>query len=316
MLVEFILTQKVVLGVSACNMGCPVRYNRKGWDRIKTLKREEGDFKWHPVCPEVMMGLGVPRDPIKLVGGNGFDVWEGKAKVISKKGEDVTEALKEASLSIVKLFKKVGATGFVFMEGSPTCGVYRTSLKNKRLGNPPGVLGALLLKEGFFLIPALDIESPLKWWDWRRRLHAFAWLNKQNISKKQDLYNTWYTLKFLCQEIDAKKAGELGKELGNLPNMYDASYVETFKRRVGDILREPSAPARIKEKLWKSYVYHKRKLGEEIEEINPPTTERSITKIAEELNLMERKAFEKGEFFSSAPILYRSSQRVSKMLEK
>lgn len=34
--------------------------------------------------------------------------------------------------------------------------------KDKRLGNPPGVLGAMLLKEGFFLVCADDLESPIK----------------------------------------------------------------------------------------------------------------------------------------------------------
>ncbi|MDR5659889.1 DUF523 domain-containing protein [Serpentinicella sp. ANB-PHB4] len=313
---ERIIDERVVLGISACNMGAPIRYNQKGWDRLSNLGREQGDFIWHPVCPEVMAGLGVPRDTIKIVGGNGNDVWEGNARVRSSSARDVTEELKEASLQTLDLLKKVNAVGYVYMEGSPTCGVERTTLKGRSAGKPPGVFGALLIKEGFFLIPALDLESPIKWWDWRRRLHAFVWVKKQEIRNKQDLYNFWYTVKFLCQELAPKAAKQIGKDLANLPKGFDANIAENIKNEVTTILRKPSTLPRIKQRLWKSYVYYKQKFNEEIDLIKRPETDRGMTRIAQELILLEREAFEKGTFFSSAPILYRDKQRIAKMLQK
>ena len=312
---KFLLQDRVVLGVSGCNFGAPYRYNRKGWDRIKGLNREQGDFVWHPVCPEVIAGLGVPREPIRISGGNGQDVWDGTAKVLNRKGEDVTDQLKQACLQSLDLLKKAGAVGYVFMEGSPTCGVYRTSLKNKRLGHPPGVFGALLLREGFFLIPAIDLESPLRWWDWRRRLHAFAWVRYQEINSKQELYNLWYTVKFLCQELDEPTARSLGKKLASLPKGFSPEHAEELKITIQEILRKPSSVNRIKQRLWKSYVYHRRTAYGEMDVVMPPETPRNITHITKELLHMERKAFEKGQFFSSAPILYRSEQRVQKMMK-
>lgn len=301
-----------MLGVSGCNFGAPYRYNRRGWDRVKLLEREQGDFIWHPVCPEVSAGLGVPREPIRIVGGNGIDVWRGTAKVINRKGQDVTEQLKDACQLSMAMLKDAGAIGYVFMEGSPTCGVYRTSLKNKRLGHPPGVFGALLLEEGFFLIPSLELESPLRWWDWRRRLHAFAWVRKQQITSKQELYNMWYTVKFLCQEIDEPYARKLGQDLAALPKGFYQEYADILKKSVLEMLRKPSSAKRIKQRLWKSYVYHKRSAYGEVDVVLPPETPRNVAHIIKELTAMERKAFEKGQFFSSAPILYRSEQRVQK----
>lgn len=43
-----------------------------------------------PVCPEILGGLGVPRAPSEIRGGDGADVLLGRAKVVSREGEDVT----------------------------------------------------------------------------------------------------------------------------------------------------------------------------------------------------------------------------------
>lgn len=58
-----VIHDKITIGISACCMGSPVRYNNKGWDMLATLGREKQDFMWCPVCPETMSGLGVPRGP-------------------------------------------------------------------------------------------------------------------------------------------------------------------------------------------------------------------------------------------------------------
>ena len=60
--------QKIRLGVSACLLGQTVRYD--GGDRRDPFLSETlGPFvEWVPVCPEVEIGLGVPRDTIRLVG--------------------------------------------------------------------------------------------------------------------------------------------------------------------------------------------------------------------------------------------------------
>jgi uncharacterized protein YbbK (DUF523 family) len=59
----YILSEKIRVGVSACNAGARVRWNRAGWDRLKSLDRELSNFIWTPVCPETMAGLGTHRCP-------------------------------------------------------------------------------------------------------------------------------------------------------------------------------------------------------------------------------------------------------------
>jgi len=77
--------QKIRPGVSACLLGQQVRYDG-GHKRDPFLTDTLGPFvEWIPMCPEVEIGLGVPRDTIRLVG-------EAAAPrlVVDKTGEDLT----------------------------------------------------------------------------------------------------------------------------------------------------------------------------------------------------------------------------------
>ncbi|MCD8499443.1 MAG: DUF523 domain-containing protein [Clostridiales bacterium] len=159
------LKEKPVIGISACGFNAPIRYNGRSMDFIKAIGREKGDFRWCPVCPETAAGLGVPRDPIHLAGPDGRSIWKGEGKIVSRNGHDVTAVMLAAAQESLATLRRAGAKVFIYMDGSPSCGVYRTTLRKQSRGKPPGVFGALLDTEGFFLIPALDMQSPLKWWD-------------------------------------------------------------------------------------------------------------------------------------------------------
>ncbi len=302
---QTVYTKKISIGISACDFGCPVRYNGKGWDMLKLMGREKTCFNWHPVCPECMSGMSVPRNAIKISGGTGADVWAGNAKVKARNGKDVTEHLKLGCKACLETLERAEVKGFVYMDGSPSCGVYRTSLKNKRTGNPPGVFGALLLEKGYFLIPALDLQSPIKWWDWRRRLLAFMWLKEVEINSKKELFEVWHILKFLVGELDDKFARNIGKELATLQNENIKEYSEDLKNKILEILRRPSSLNRIKQSLWKNYSHYKKVTGDEIELIKPPEIGRGMKVIADEILYMERKAYEGGDFFGTSPIIYR-----------
>lgn len=307
-----IIHDRITIGISACTMGSPVRYNAKGWDLTSGMGREKNDFKWVPVCPETMAGLGVPRDPIHLSGGNGALVWTGEAIIKNRGGQDVTEDVKFGTMSCLETLERAGATAYVYMDGSPTCGVYRTSLKKQKRGNPPGIFGSLLLEREFFLIPASDLQSPIKWWDWRRRLLAFHWFKTLPLENKNALYEAWYKLKFLCQEIDEPWARELGRRLASLGKKPDAAELAGIRREILDVLRRPSTTARITQMLWKNYSFSRKTRGKTVEGINSPDFRRNVTTIAKELTKMERTAFEEEFFFASSPVLYRDKRRMPK----
>ncbi|BDD11596.1 hypothetical protein FUAX_40280 (plasmid) [Fulvitalea axinellae] len=302
---EYLLEDKIHVGISACMYGAKIRYNAKGWNMPANLNRERSDFYWTPVCPEVMAGMGVPRTPIRLQGGNGHDFWEEKAIIKNRKGQEVSEQLRFGAETCMGTLDRAGVEAFVFMEGSPSCGVYRTTLKNDRLGKPPGVFGSLLLKEKLFLIPAVDLQSPVKWWDWRRRLVAFVWLRRLEVKSPKTLSETWHGLKFLCQEIEQNRARELGREISALSNKSTPEEIESLKSEILFLLRKPSNVERIKQSLWKSYSFLRKKSGLVVEEVNEPLALRNMTSLAKELISMEKEAKLGGHHFGASPVVYR-----------
>ena len=60
-------TDRIRIGISACLLGREVRYDG-GHKRDRYLTDTLGEyFDWFPVCPEVELGLGTPRETIRLV---------------------------------------------------------------------------------------------------------------------------------------------------------------------------------------------------------------------------------------------------------
>lgn len=103
-----------------------------------------------PVCPEVMGGLGTPRVPHEIVGGDGFDVLEGRAKVLSKDGEDNTDAFIAGAKKVLEIAKKLDVKEVILKSKSPSCGngkIYDGSFSGVLIDGV-GVTTALLIKNG------------------------------------------------------------------------------------------------------------------------------------------------------------------------
>ncbi|WP_461611726.1 2-thiouracil desulfurase family protein [Cytobacillus kochii] len=139
--------------VSACLAGMNVRYNGSNSldERIQKLLLENQAMT---VCPELLGGFTTPREPAEIVGGDGEDVLDGKAKVIEKSGKDVTKQYINGAYATLKKAQELGATTIILKENSPSCGssvIYNGAFKGEQIvGN--GVTTALLRKNGFKVI--------------------------------------------------------------------------------------------------------------------------------------------------------------------
>lgn len=294
-----ILHKKIRVGISACAYGAKTRYNRKGWDLVSEFGRDMSNFIWCPVCPEAMSGMGTPRSQIRIQGNNGREVLTGEAKIVTRNGEDVTENIMFACNICMDILKKTEIDAYIYMDGSPTCGIERTSLKNNKIGKPPGVFGAMLLKEDIFLIPALSLTSPVRRWDYKRRLYAYVWAKNAEINNKNDMYEFWHTVKFLCQELDETEARRIGSELAS--SEFTPAKALELKRFVMELLKKSSTLEKIKNRLWKHYMYMKKKQGVELSDIMMPQDNRNMHHIAMELEALEKVAFTNGILFGSMP---------------
>lgn len=283
------VNRKIKIGISACAYGAKTRYNRKGWDLVSEFGRDMANFIWCPVCPEVITGMGTPRSQIRIQGDSGRDVLLGKAKIMARSGDDVTQDILRACKISMDILKQSKVDAYIYMDGSPTCGIERTTLKNNRVGKPPGVFGAMLLEEDIFLIPALSLASPVRRWDYKRRLYAYVWVKNQEINSKHELYEFWHNIKFICQELDETQARKIGHEIAN--SEFSKEKTAEIKQFVLQLLKKPSTLEKIKNRLWKHYVYMSKKKGINISEVMKPQDNRNMHHIAMELEALEKAAF-------------------------
>jgi uncharacterized protein YbbK (DUF523 family) len=148
--------------VSSCLAGLEVRYNGTHSLDHKISKLIE-ENKAIPVCPELLGGFLTPREPAEIVGGNGEDVLDGKAKVVEKSGRDVTELYIKGAYATLKKAKEVHANVIVLKEYSPSCGsamIYNGEFKSKKIvGN--GVTTALLKRNGLQVISEEQFSNNL-----------------------------------------------------------------------------------------------------------------------------------------------------------
>ena len=135
--------------ISACLLGIDCNFEGKNWlnPKLSEAFAKDGLF---PVCPEVLGGLSVPRVPAEIVGGDGSDVLEGRAKVVNIQGVDVTRQFIEGAHEVLKIAQGMGAKEVLLTEKSPSCGcglIFDGSFSAKfREGD--GVTSALLKKNG------------------------------------------------------------------------------------------------------------------------------------------------------------------------
>jgi uncharacterized protein YbgA (DUF1722 family)/uncharacterized protein YbbK (DUF523 family) len=145
--------QKIRLGVSACLLGQEVRYDG-GHKRDPFLTDILGPFvEWVPVCPEMEVGLGVPRPPIRLVGDSA-----NPRLVVEKTGEDLTSRMRRWASGRIDELAALGLHGYVLKRGSPSCGLIRVRVYGEdglpgRVGR--GVFAAALTDA----LPLLPVEE-------------------------------------------------------------------------------------------------------------------------------------------------------------
>ena len=116
---------------SACLAGVKCRYD--GGDKTDPEIRERflrGEII--PFCPEILGSLTVPRSPMKIEGGNGADVLDGKAKperpvrVVNESGDDpelLTEALIKGAKKSAAMATAIKPEKIYLKSKSLSCGV-------------------------------------------------------------------------------------------------------------------------------------------------------------------------------------------------
>jgi uncharacterized protein YbbK (DUF523 family) len=134
--------------VSSCLMGVACRYDGRRGTVAPPLAK---DAKVFHACPEALGGLLTPRARAEIVGGNGFDVLDGKATVKTDTNEDVTKQYVEGAKRLLKIAQAGHVQRVILQDYSPACGVSEISDGTFQRQRIPGVgvAAALLIRNGF-----------------------------------------------------------------------------------------------------------------------------------------------------------------------
>ena len=109
---------KIPVGISGCLLGDKVRYDG-GHQRCSYITKSLGEyFDFLSICPEMDIGLGVPREPIRLVL---TDAGETVCVGVAQANNDFTAALKQCAQSRIMSEEKIFA--YIFKSASPSCGI-------------------------------------------------------------------------------------------------------------------------------------------------------------------------------------------------
>lgn len=146
-------TYCIRIGISQCLLGDRVRYDGGHKRDDVLIDGLSGLVEWVPVCPEVEAGLGVPREPMRLVG----PATSPRLVIVTTK-VDHTVTMHRFSARRLGELEQLKLSGFVLKARSPSCGIREVPLIGAGgMERPDGVgLFARALMEYFPLLPVED----------------------------------------------------------------------------------------------------------------------------------------------------------------
>ncbi len=141
----------ILVGISSCLLGEKVRFDG-GHQLHSYIEQTLGAyFSYRPFCPEVAIGLGVPRRPIRLI-----DVDEGVRCVSTVDQKlDYTQALIDCADAQQSWQQEI--CGYILKKSSPSCGMERVKIYDgtQVRRNGSGIYAAALMKR----FPDLPVEE-------------------------------------------------------------------------------------------------------------------------------------------------------------
>ena len=233
------------IGVSSCVIGEEVRWNG-GHSRQRYLTDMLGPFvEYVPVCPEVEVGMGVPRPTVRLVR-------EGETiRMIDPKNEvDWTSSMNRLSRSRASDLAGEDLSGFVLKKDSPTCGVFRVRIYTDTgvERNGRGLFADALIQR----MPNLPIEEEGRLNDARIRENfverIFAYRRVKDLFRPRwtvgDVVAFHTCEKLLLRAHDERGYRELGKLVAGAKSVPRAAFADDYADRFMAIMKRPATVAK------------------------------------------------------------------------
>jgi uncharacterized protein YbgA (DUF1722 family)/uncharacterized protein YbbK (DUF523 family) len=225
---------KIKVGVSSCLLGEKVRWNGDHKQDLFVKDLLGRFFEWVPTCPEVEIGMGIPRETVQLTGNASAPRMVGNTT-----GTDWTSRMNRYSKKRSSELANMNLCGYIFKNRSPSCGIARIKVYGDD-GNPTpngrGLFAGAFMQQ-CALVPVEDegrLHDPGIRENFITRVfayHRLARLLNGRLSRKA-LVEFHTAHKFLLLAHSRKNYDALGKLVANAkqysPSELKRRYAEAF----------------------------------------------------------------------------------------
>jgi uncharacterized protein YbgA (DUF1722 family)/uncharacterized protein YbbK (DUF523 family) len=256
---------EIRIGISRCLLGENVRYDGGHKQDSFITGTLSNYFSWVPVCPEMEIGLGSPRESMKLAEINGTI-----HLITNKTGRDLTDHMNAYADARVAELQKKSLHGFILKKDSPSCGIFRVrvynnSESNKRNGR--GLFAEALVNQ----YPDLPMEEEGRLQDWKLRenfiervFSYYRWLEFVNSGPRaKDLvkFHTQQKLAILVHSrVHYQKLGQLVAQAGKT---HITKLLPEYRSLYMNALRMHTTPKKHADVLYHLLGYLKKMLDSE-----------------------------------------------------
>lgn len=204
-----------VVVFSKCLGFAHCRYNGMIIDDAE-VERLKPHLRCLPVCPECELGLGVPREPVRLVGEK-----ERPRLFQPATGEDYTEEMEDFAKKFALSLSEVD--GFLFKERSPSCGIKGVKYyRNEQDRGSSGTTRGIFAREVLRISPYVPVEEEGRLRNLKLREHfltrlfALARLREAvDRGRMRDLVDFHSRHKLMLMAYNQKELRSLGKIVAN-----------------------------------------------------------------------------------------------------
>jgi len=236
-------SERLLIGISSCLLGERVRFDSGHKNHSYITETLSDYFEFRPFCPEVAIGLGIPREPIRLV----VNEPGGPVRCVGTKNsdKDLTEPLKVIARDQFEWI--AGLDGYIFKKDSPSCGMERVKVYTKAMPerNGVGIYAAQILRA----FPHLPVEEEGRLGDAGLR---------ENFIKRVFLYRRWCKLldsqptkndlvsfharhKLIYMSHNQNKTRALGQMVAAIGSMSIESFCGQYIEGVTELVRKPAS---------------------------------------------------------------------------
>ncbi|WP_107768208.1 YbgA family protein [Dickeya dadantii] len=235
----------IPVGISVCLLGNPVRFDG-GHKRLAfAVEQLAPYFHFEPVCPEMAIGLPVPRPALRLVKSD-----EGGLRLLASNGSglDVTDQM--AAFSAEKAAQLAHLCGYIVCAKSPSCGMERVKIYDAGQQNARKSGVGLFTQQVRETLPWLPVEEDGRLHDPALRenfiarvyaLHEFNQLWKKGLSRGALMgFHSRYKLLLLAHSQPEYR--ELGPFVAAM-DQWDSleAFAEQYRLRLMRLLSHPAS---------------------------------------------------------------------------